>query len=319
MRTESEISTIATAIETGFGPARYSVGPAAEARLLLPLGPREVLLAMETMALTVKDVTLRVNKKLQRFVDVKCCERRLEYLFAEVASEVLLRIQGGQSSSSACSSTIHDYQALLTANRISAAPIPSVIGLLGELTFLDRLLDFSPDAWKCWRGPLGDRHDFRSGRDAVEIKTSQRKAATIVQITSLEQLESPSEGNLHLVHLHLDPSVGSEVSIAKLYARCISKVSSQIALSELVAAYGCPDPYQPEWNDLQFNLERFSIYNVRGRFPRVTTRSFVEESLPQGVVALQYSIDLAQAAEFLLAEDDAIAVFEGMAKCLQIS
>jgi hypothetical protein len=113
--------------------------------------------------------------------------------------------------------------------------------------------------------------------------------------------------------------VGSEVSIAKLYARCISKVSSQIALSELVAAYGCPDPYQPEWNDLQFNLERFSIYNVRGRFPRVTTRSFVEESLPQGVVALQYSIDLAQAAEFLLAEDDAIAVFEGMAKCLQIS
>jgi hypothetical protein len=299
MRAESEISTIATAIETGFGPARYSVGPAGEARLLLPLGPREVLLAMETMALTVKDVTLRLNKKLQRFVDIKCCERRLEYLFAEVASEVLLRIRGGQSSSSACSSTIHDYQALLTANRTLAAPIPSVIGLLGELTFLDRLLDFSSDAWKCWRGPLGDRHDFRSGRDAVEIKTSQRKAATLVRITSLEQLESPSEGNLHLVHLHLEPSVGSEMSIA--------------------TAYGCPDPYQPEWNDLQFNLERFSIYNVKGRFPRVTTKSFAEGRLPQGVVALQYSIDLAQATEFLLAEDEAMAVFEGMASCLQTS
>ena len=84
----------------------------------------------------------------------------------------------------------------------ASSPLPetTLIGLIGELEVLRRLMDNDPIvALDAWVGCLGEAQDFRYGGRALEVKTNSVRAPQVVQISSLAQLDPEPYSRLDLV------------------------------------------------------------------------------------------------------------------------
>lgn len=294
-----EIPTIPADVSTVAGPVRLAVGPKGEPRLLLPLARHETATAMDTAnALSVSVSLLSYKGARARFLDLICLREELEAVFGEVVDEILERIGRGTSCSDAAGSTIEDFRALLMRTHATDVGIGRIAGLVAELLVLDRLVDRSPSAWKAWRGPEGDRHDFRVGDTSLEVKASLRSAKSVVTINSLAQLDVPTGGTLHLLRFVLEPVTDGALSLANLVRSAISKASEPTRILALLAAVGCDDPYATAWNRHAFRLESEQLYAIRPGFPRLTRTMLKDGFVPHGVHDVSYTIDLSVAEAF---------------------
>src|SRR5690606_15396904 len=112
----------------------------------------------------------------------------------------------------------------------------------------NRLLDADSGAWRAWRGPAGDRHDFRNSDLSIEVKCSLRRGATLITINGLHQLEAPSGGTLFLQHFELENVPGGMLTVNSLGNAALAKADDPMRLRELLAAVGCPDVAAEAWN-----------------------------------------------------------------------
>ena len=102
-------------------------------------------------------------------------------------------------------------------------------GLLGELWFLDNLIDhLGPSIIRDWRGSEGDRHDFRIQNNEFEIKTTSSDER-IHYISSISQLEPSNECTLHLISIQIAPTKSGKntLSVNKLISKIENKLGSQ--------------------------------------------------------------------------------------------
>lgn len=305
-----EIPTVPTDVSTPAGPARIAVGPNGEPRVLLPLSERATVQGLaSTRSISIETVTLTHKGRTSRFLDITCRARELETVFAEVVDEMLARIVAGQDCVSAARSTLDDFQTLLvpSGNGVETARIS---GLVGELLVLNRLLDRSSSAWRTWRGPAGDRHDFRAGDCSLEVKTSSRADTSSILVNGLEQLEPPSGGRLFLARFILEPVQGGLLQVSMLARSALGKCDMPHSLGELIRASGCDDIDSHQWNRQAFRLEREEFYQVGAGFPRLTSSMLLSGSAPAGVSAVSYAIDLSLAKAFLLTPDASRSIEE---------
>ena len=310
--------TIATETETGFGPVRLALGENGEARLLLPLGRRERASPPEqTEALRVGVVTYSVDGRPSPFLELTCLEPRLESLFAEIVDEMRKRILDGQISSEACRSTLEDYRTLLNEQSERSISVENVAGLIAELVLLERLLQLSPVAWVSWKGPLKDRHDFRAATTAIEVKAGLRRHSRRVRISSIEQLVPPIGGPLYLRHSQLEQTASGSLCISQLAERCCSLADSRLDVRRLLSESGCVDPDASEWNRFSFNNEETQTFEVIEQFPKIVPASFPGKTIPSGVLAVEYTIDLGHPAISPLSSSDEEALFERFVACLK--
>ncbi len=312
-----EIPTSPTSVQTAAGPVRFALGPGNEPRILLPL-PHGAKLArlLTTPALYIGDVVYDEGSKTQRFLDLICLSAELEPVFAEVADEMLDRIRRGASCVDACRSTLEDFRSLLLAPAQHRVRSETLIGLLGELLLLDRLLNSDRDAWRAWRGPLGERHDFRARERAIEVKSTSRTGSTRIFISAIDQLVPPVDGVLHLLHLVLEPVHGGDVSIGSLVTSVLSKASEPREIVNRLSAVDCTDPDGPEWNRTMFRLEREAIYLVDNDFPRLVPHTFGPAGVPVGITSINYEVDLSCAAANLIEPKESALVLTGLLACL---
>ena len=295
-----EIPTIPTDVSTVAGPVRLAIGTNGEPRLLLPLARREAPASIDAgNALSVLVSSFSYKGTRLRFLDLLCVCQDLETVFGEVVDEILTRIGRGDSCVDAAQSTIEDFRALLMRTPATDVGTGRVAGLVAELLVLNRLLDRSPSAWRAWRGPAGDRHDFRVGDTSLEVKASLRSGTSAVTINGLAQLEAPSDGTLHLLRIVLEPVTGGVLSVASLARNAMSKASEPARIETLLAAVGCSDADAEEWNRHSFRLESEHLYEIRPGFPRLTHTMLKDSAAPRGVHDIAYTIDLSVAEAFL--------------------
>lgn len=295
-----EIPTIPTDASTIAGPIRLAVGADGEPRLLLPLTRHETPGSVEAgngLSISVSSFSYRGTPV--RFLDLTCVSPDLEPVFKEVADEILARIGSGEGCVDAVRSTIVDFRALLIRAPAKDVNTGRLAGLVAELVVVNRLLDRSPSAWRVWRGPEGDRHDFRTGNTSLEVKASLRPASVVVTINGLGQLEAPTGGTLHLLHVVLEPVAGGILGVAGLARNAVSKADDPGRIGALLAEAGCRDPEAEEWNRKSFRLESEQLYEIRPGFPRLTHTMLKDRTLPHGVHDVTYAIDLSVADRFL--------------------
>ena len=301
-----EIPTLPCDVTTQAGPARFALGEHGEARLLLPLEKGETARGFfEAPSLRILVSTYVTDGKATRYLDLTCVVSELEPVFSEVAVEMLARIGGGQGCVPAAQSTIRDFRRLLL--RSQPIPTTAIGGLVGELFFLRRLLTRAPDAWRTWRGPLGDRHDFRSANHSLEVKTSLQ-AATAVTVSSIDQMAPPSGGRLHLLHLRLEQVAGGQLTVSTLGRTVLSQADDPDQIRARLSALGCADVEARQWNTVAFRLEQEALYLVDDHFPKLTSNMLPGGKLPLGVINVTYRIDLskAQQSQCVAAEVDAV-------------
>lgn len=295
-----EIPTLQVDVSTVAGPVRLALGANGESRLLLPLARGDSPASIDAgAALSISVSSFKYRGRRLRFLDLICMHAELEAVFEDVVDEILARIDHGDSCADAAQSTIEDFRALLISTAVTDIGTGRIAGLIGELLVLGRLLDHSPSAWRAWRGPTGDRHDFRAGDTSLEVKATLRSDASLVAINGLEQLAVPSGGTLHLLRIVLEPVNGGILSVSSLVRSAMLRADEPSDLRALLAAVGCRDADSKAWNRLSFRSESESLYEVRRGFPRMTQAMLREAPLPAGVHDVTYKIDLSVAETFL--------------------
>lgn len=295
-----EVPTIPTDVSTDAGRVRLAIGPSDEPRVLLPLDSRESAPTIrESNALSISVSSFRFKGQILRFLDLICISPDLESVFGELVDEMLARIARDESCVDAVRSTIEDFRSLLmqaAARRITKS---MVAGLIAELLVLNRLLDRTPSAWKAWLGPTGDRHDFRAGNTSLEVKATLRPGASSVTINSLDQLEIPTGGSLHLLRFVLEPASNGMLSVSSLARNALSKSDNSGRLNRLLAAVGCSNVDAEDWNRYSFRCESESLYEVKPGFPRLVISMLTGGIAPHGVHEVSYHVDLSVADPFL--------------------
>jgi hypothetical protein len=180
------------------------------------------------------------------------------------------------------------------------------VGLFGELlvlrTFMLRCLgSVGVDQWS---GPLSERHDFVGETLHIEVKTT-RKSRPEHEISRVDQLRSPPGCQLLFVSIQLEESIGGNETLASQVDAIINLLREDIAaLDEFmakIASVGWSEEMRGSGELLHFFVRQIEIYDVNDEFPRLPD-SF---ELPSGVVAIKYTIDLANLP--LLGFDEACA------------
>ena len=292
-----EVPSIPLHVASSAGPLRLAVGPGGEARLLLPLEAQEELAGIDVDgALVVSVSSFLQGRRAHRFLDIVCLAVDLEPVFGNVVDEIIKRVSSGCGCVEAARTTLEDFRTLLASSSTEQVQRTRVAGLIGELVVLNRLLALSPSAWRSWRGPAGDRHDFRAADTSLEVKASIRAGSVQVTINGLEQLEPPRGGTLHLAHFVLEPVFGGLLTIAGLGRQALERADDTAGLRALLAGVGCPDVQNEAWNRVAFRLEREALYRVDGAFPRIVPSIFQAGITLAGVHDVTYVVDLSLAS-----------------------
>ncbi len=183
------------------------------------------------------------------------------------------------------------WQAFLKA-RHAGLGRESVIGLVGELMVLRHVAartGWGP-AVAAWEGPTGGLHDFLRNGHALEVKTGAG-VATLIEISSLDQLEDAGLARLLLAHVHLaeDPAGESLPAIASSIAADItgSAPASLRGFRDALLGVGYADVDAELYAGRFFRLVSMRFYDVGPSFPRL-----VRSSVAQGIIECTYRLDL---------------------------
>lgn len=309
-----EVPSIDSRISTGYGTVRYAIGTEGQPRLLVPIGflssPRGLT---STSKLSVSAEHFNISGRRTTFIDIMCMDRSLDIVFAELAEEVLRRIEDGLAPQVAVAESIEDFRELLREEHHQISD-SIILGVVGELEVLRRIAVYSPEVLVTWVGPFEQRHDFRRGCEALEVKTSGRADATLVSINGIEQLAAPANGTLHLVHVRLERVEGGSITVGSLFDSLLELGCEKRQLKNSLAALECDDPYSQKWNRLAFSPEGLSCYQIVEGFPRIVGSSFLAGILPAGLSAVEYRLDLAHTHEFMVSESATEKVFARIAR-----
>lgn len=168
------------------------------------------------------------------------------------------------------------------------------VGLFGELVVLRYLLipSLGTSAVSCWSGPDFERHDFVLDQLHIEVKTT-RKSRAEHEISRMDQLHVPSGKDLLLVSIQLEETISGDETLATQKDVIVDLLRTDSAALDVfmtkMVNIGWSDELRTSGELIPFNVRATGIYAVDGAFPRLP-ESF---SAPPGVVAIKYTIDLA--------------------------
>ncbi|MCP3733112.1 PD-(D/E)XK motif protein [Sphingomonas sp. MG17] len=187
---------------------------------------------------------------------------------------------------------------LLRGGRNDLLSIEEQRGLLGELQFLQRLIDLIGPwaAVEAWKGPSGSAKDFELDKCLVEVKARRGAARPYVQISSEDQLSDIEGCNLFLVVSAIDAAIKPAgrtltdhvLELERVYAAAEPEAYRlwELALGE--AGFD----FDHDYSDRRWTLGKTVEFAVTDGFPRITS------PLTPGVTGVRYSIALDACAAF---------------------
>ncbi|MBY5502338.1 PD-(D/E)XK motif protein [Rhizobium leguminosarum] len=134
-------------------------------------------------------------------------------LFAEICSDcvrsVLRREDEGETElTSVLAARLVAWRAFLR-DQAGALSRNEIVGLIGELLVLDRLLDENAGAVATWKAPDDGLHDFECRGHGLEVKTGLGASGQL-HISTLDQLDDAGLASLHILHVRLVESANGE-------------------------------------------------------------------------------------------------------------
>lgn len=252
------------------------------------------------------------NQNLNEYIEICCINPdNSEFIFNKfntLASMIFSKIKFEKIDNySAVKSTIQEWRDFFRLVKKTYLSIEEIRGLIGELYFLNEILNYDQSLFESWHGPESDRHDFRSNNVAVEVKTSGTKNK-IIKISSIEQLDKPANSKLFCQLYQLeqdDKSYSIPLLIDEIVEKHnISKMELERKLNDL--NYDFNDRKYYEEDKRRFRIIQNQLFEVNQNFPKITNEVFVEKKLPKGVVDINYKINLSDIDDLSLNEKEEI-------------
>ena len=175
------------------------------------------------------------------------------------------------------------------------------MGLIGELITLRDLASIhGPAALESWQGYEGERHDFRMGNNAIEVKVTTKPGLS-VSINGVSQLSEPDDGKLVLRFIRLEKTPGGKITLPSMLNE-LSEVgiSTPTIVDAILKLGGKLEDLTDETKSYTFIESIF--YNVENGFPRISPSSFTGSSTPKGISNIKYTTDLTHASSFIITD-----------------
>lgn len=261
--------------------------------LFIPVGDKELVDADDYKSMTIEHRELTYRGVLTSFLDLKCVDSQLGLVFERLVADIVDRLMKTTTGvSSTVAKAIEDWRELLEQAR-SPLSRETILGLVGELTILQRLSDTDPhQSIDYWRGPDSGVHDFVSlSNSSIEVKTTASVDGGAVQITNLDQLDESLTASLHLavVHVRKDPSAPSlDERIETLLAFGVPRKR----LLELTAKAGYVYESGSSDGEDRYAIRSIRLWTVDSGFPGLR-RSALDPDMLKGVARVRYELSLA--------------------------
>ena len=288
--------------ESSYGHILFGTDIHRHRHLLIPIIPdSKITEDRHSSGVQMVAHTLDDNGANKRFVDLVCLKPHLNELFSIITDEVLSQIKENPTRPDyVCHQVLERWRELLEREATSLPGLEKLIGLFGELWFLRELVKHDFSAIRYWTGPKGHQHDFSLSKFAIEVKTTQSRYGLFIEIHGHKQLEPPENGQLYLVVVRVEQVVSSGESIPELIDSIVSLGGDRQMLLSLLAQIDLSLLAFDSYKDTHFSMLERRIYEVNEDFPCITTKSFVGDTLPAGVIKLNYQIDLSTEPPYFL-------------------
>ena len=266
-----------------------------------------------------REQLLREGSQLDDYIRIECLECGLETPFALLVSQVVSHLTSGATPSKACMDAVLEFRRLLSKNGGLLPSQDEILGLVGELLLLKRLVSASPHLWQGWNGPLGSARDYSWGTVDIEAKASRMAGESRLTVNGLEQLE-PEEGRDLLIHHSVvtNNPVGT-VDVPGLVDEIREQISDLEGFDTRLVSAGFLSEQRDLWLEHRFTLHGSHIYRVSEDFPRIRKSDFPDGSLPAGVAKLRYDIMLSSCSDFRLSTSEEVALLTVLARSVEIS
>ena len=265
-----------------------------------------------------REQLLREGSQLDDYIRIECLESGLEIPFALLVSQVVSHLASGATPSKACMDAVIEFRRLLSKNGGLLPSEDEILGLVGELLLLKRLVSASPHLWQGWNGPLGSARDYSWGTVDIEAKASRMAGESRLTVNGLEQLE-PEEGRDLLIHHSVltNNPVGT-IDVPGLVDEIRGQISDLDGFDTRLVSAGFLSQQRDLWLEHRFTLHGSHIYRVSEDFPRIRKSDFPDGSLPAGVAKLRYDIMLSSCSDFRLSTSEEEALLTVVAKSVEI-
>jgi len=223
-----------------------------------------------------------------------------EEMFAEMVNDVVgamdkTSASGEEAVQRAMLSRVRAWQEFMRKTPRGLSP-EEEIGLAGELTFLDMLLDTgvpSATAIEAWIGPVGGIQDFELGTGAVEVKSTLSSNGFPAKVGCLEQLDDSFRSPLFLIGIRFSQVVGGN-NLGELARKLIQRLSmfpgAVTDFTDRLVAAGFPFTHFDRYTR-RFTPLSVLVLEVKENFPRFTPGGVAE-----AVRKVQYELDLERIA-----------------------
>lgn len=229
-------------------------------------------------------------------------------LFAKVCSDAVeAAAREGEADSLAAFLTRLDAWRRFLKERRTGLARHEVVGLLGELTVLERLLASGAGTLVTWTAPLDGLHDFEREGHALEVKASAG-VATSVRISTLDQLDDGGLRSLDLLHVRLvETPDGRSLGdmIAAIEAMLPDDIARRAFSNALLRRGLMPDDVAARAAPV-VALRSVSAFHVGPGFPRL-----IRSGLPAAVRDAQYDLELRSLDGHAVDSDAVFAAFLG--------
>lgn len=264
--------------------------------------------------LAVSTHSLQIAGKDVRVLDIICLFPSLAEVFDHFAAAVIQRIAASdEEPSAAVKRVLASWKNFLVPP--SGPPgIDKIAAILGELLVVkDAVKNSGLIDIGFWSGPFGQRHDFRGGATAMEVKTTRAHTGYQVTIHGEDQLLEPDGGQLYLHLVRLESVHGGQLRLTAVVDELLDAGVSAEQLFRALAASGVAAVDLPATDRTTFDvLERVTL-PVDDQTPRIVPGSFIGGQRPTGVLDITYAVDLSLVADRSLNADDYRMVTANMA------
>ncbi|MFE6626028.1 MULTISPECIES: PD-(D/E)XK motif protein [unclassified Streptomyces] len=258
-----------------------------------------------------KGLLVRVGKHqvagypTSNFLDLSCMDGATVSTFAAVAAEVVSAVSdvSDQDRIESTKEVLERWKWFweVDPGRLSQN---GALGLFAELWFLARWAGVQPASVSAWSASEGSRHDFQWAEASVEVKATSRGAdsGSVHIIQSLDQLANPETGELYLFSLRVVRDQLANNTLPRLVDHVSSALVDHPKAREEFLQKVAKRGYSPAHRralTTPYRIVEEGLYRIDDDFPRLTQASF-PAGLPDGVVKVSYSLDMAVCSRWLI-------------------
>jgi hypothetical protein len=199
---------------------------------------------------------------------------------------------------------LNDWKELFRSAKNDKLSENRIIGLLGELMFLQYISDnTNPQsiAVETWQGPHGNDEDFSLNGSVYEVKSSKSSQNNLIKINSLRQINSENVPTF-LIHQSFSVTVNdgpNSVSLYNIVNDMYSKVKfDHSKLAELeYKLFKSGYIHDVKYTEPTYALDASSYYLVGPDFPLIYS-----DLVDPRISRVRYTLDLDRCKEFLVSE-----------------